>query len=192
MAELDLRKPIYPSAELIKNNQELWRPIPGWDGYQVSTHGRIMSFWELVGRPPQDGGGSVSRIGATGRLRALQPDDDGRQYVTIRNGRRRKNATVCSLVLIAFVGPRPKGMEACHADDDPSNNRLSNLRWDTRRGNLLDRYRESGRVLTPVQVIEIKSKIAAGITPKDIAAEYGVTTTLVRRIKRGLCWSHVG
>ena len=32
-------------------------------------------------------------------------------------------------------------MEACHANDDPSDNRLENLRWDTRSENLYDRVR---------------------------------------------------
>jgi hypothetical protein len=45
------------------------------------------------------------------------------------------------LVLEAFVGPRPAGMEGCHWDDDPTNNHLSNLRWDTRSANARDAVR---------------------------------------------------
>lgn len=42
-------------------------------------------------------------------------------------------------VLETFVGPRPEGMQACHGDGDPANNRLSNLRWDTCSNNNLDK-----------------------------------------------------
>jgi hypothetical protein len=45
------------------------------------------------------------------------------------------------LVLLAFVGPCPKGMEACHWDDNPGNNHLSNLRWDTSLANKRDMAR---------------------------------------------------
>lgn len=45
------------------------------------------------------------------------------------------------LVLEAFIGPCPPGMQACHWDDDPSNNALSNLRWGTPSDNGHDRTR---------------------------------------------------
>ena len=44
-------------------------------------------------------------------------------------------------LLEAFVGPCPSGQEACHANDDPRDNRLENLRWDTRSANALDSVR---------------------------------------------------
>lgn len=45
------------------------------------------------------------------------------------------------LVLTAFVGPCPEGMEGCHEDGDPSNNRATNLRWDTHKNNQLDMHK---------------------------------------------------
>lgn len=48
---------------------------------------------------------------------------------------------VHTLVLEAFVGPRPPGMFACHENDIPSDNRVENLRWDTPRANRLDSVR---------------------------------------------------
>lgn len=44
-------------------------------------------------------------------------------------------------MLTAFVGPCPDGMEGCHNDGDPHNNRLDNLRWDTRANNARDAIR---------------------------------------------------
>jgi hypothetical protein len=45
------------------------------------------------------------------------------------------------LALEAFVGPRPDGFVGCHNDDDPLNNHISNLRWDTYSGNNRDLVR---------------------------------------------------
>lgn len=42
------------------------------------------------------------------------------------------------MVLEAFLGPRPKGMVACHIDGDIDNNSITNLRWDTQASNIRD------------------------------------------------------
>lgn len=49
------------------------------------------------------------------------------------------------LVLEAFFGPCPPGMQACHYDDVGSNNNLANLRWDTQSANTFDSYRNGLR-----------------------------------------------
>lgn len=59
-----------------------------------------------------------------------------------RNGKSVKKL-VHRLVLEAFTGPCPDGMEGCHNDGDRANSRLVNLRWDDRSGNNLDK-REHG------------------------------------------------
>jgi hypothetical protein len=61
---------------------------------------------------------------------------------------------VHQLVLEAFVGPRPRGMESCHNNGNQTDNRLVNLRWDTKSENNLDRVRhgthsESSKKLCP-------------------------------------------
>lgn len=42
-------------------------------------------------------------------------------------------------VLLAFIGPCLDGMECCHNNGDPLDNRLENLRWDTRQANTIDK-----------------------------------------------------
>lgn len=49
--------------------------------------------------------------------------------------------TVQSLVLEAFVGPRPEGLLALHRNDDCRDNRVENLYWGTRTDNQHDRVR---------------------------------------------------
>ena len=59
----------------------------------------------------------------------------GHIVVTLHDGPRRKRTLLHRVVLETFVGPCPDGMEGGHYDGDPGNNRLENLRWDTRRVN---------------------------------------------------------
>jgi hypothetical protein len=43
------------------------------------------------------------------------------------------------LVLEAFVSKRPEGMQVCHNNGIPDDNRLENLRWDLPKNNVSDR-----------------------------------------------------
>lgn len=68
----------------------------------------------------------------------LRPAPGANGHMQVSLSRPHKVVYVHRLVLIAFVGPPPDGMEVCHNDGDPTNNVLSNLRWDTRTGNMRD------------------------------------------------------
>lgn len=111
---------------------EEWRPIPGYEGiYEVSNLGRVRALARLDAR-----GRSRSE-----RIRALVRQPSGHLTVALRRNGARTTAQVHRLVLEAFVGPCPRGMEACHGNDVPDDNRLANLRWDTRAANQLDSVR---------------------------------------------------
>lgn len=55
--------------------------------------------------------------------------------------KKRRDFKVHRLVMEAFVGPCPEGLEVLHWDDNPANNHLSNLRYGTRSENVKDRVR---------------------------------------------------
>jgi hypothetical protein len=103
---------------------ERWLPIPGFEGlYVVSDLGRVASLRRrLVMTPGEVAYGYAMGINLT------------------KNGRTVTH-NVHKLVMLAFVGPRPKGMQICHNDGDPKNNALSNLRYDTPQGNAEDSKR---------------------------------------------------
>jgi hypothetical protein len=52
------------------------------------------------------------------------------QLSLVKSGEQR-TFQVHILVLTAFVGPRPDGMQGCHGPAGQADNRIANLRWDT-------------------------------------------------------------
>jgi hypothetical protein len=117
---------------------EEWRTIPGHEGfYEVSDHGRLRGvdrhvevFDRRCTKP--------RRFFRPGKL--LKPTLTKSGHLDARLGLRARGL-VHNLVLEAFVGPCPEGMEACHLNDVPDDNRLANLRWGTRSDNMRDRVR---------------------------------------------------
>lgn len=108
-------------AALPSSTNESWRAISGWETfYEVSDRGNVISL-------------------RSGELLTPQTGSKGHQYVRLSTPKADK--LVHRLVLEAFVGPCPNGHECCHGDGDPSNNSLSNLRWDTSSANHYDMVR---------------------------------------------------
>lgn len=115
---------------------ETWKPVPTWESlYEVSDLGRV----RVLDRTVNSRWGS--RRVVPGRVLRPEVTHQNRERVTLHDGDRNERFSVHRLVLAAFVGPCPDGMEACHDDDNPRNNRLSNLRWDTKSANHRDKVR---------------------------------------------------
>lgn len=115
------------------------------------------------------------------------------------DGKRRKKL-LGSLVLTAFVGPCPDGMECCHNDGNPDNNRLENLRWDTHLGNMADRERHGtnyhgerkhGSKLTDDDIRRIFALKLDGLTNDEIGARLSVNGATVSRILTRQNWAHL-
>jgi hypothetical protein len=120
---------------------EEWRAVPGYEGlYEVSNKGRVRSLGRSISFYSVRWKGIVRRDVAP-RLLKLWTMHTGHQMTTLSRDGVSIRPKVHRLVLEAFVGPCPDGMEACHYDDEPANNVLENLRWDTRSANISDRYR---------------------------------------------------
>ena len=104
---------------------EIWKDIPEYEGfYQVSNMGQVKSFIRR----------SLSKI--------LKPFPTSKGYMGVELYG--KWYAVHRLVLIAFVGTCPEGMECLHSNDIKSDNRIENLKWGTRSQNQLDRYNRRG------------------------------------------------
>jgi hypothetical protein len=114
--------------------KEKWLPVVGWeDYYEVSDRGRVRS---LPRRVPLRADLTMS---VRGRLLSGSVTMFGYHAVTLCRDGVRSHQRTHRLVLEAFVGPCPDGMEGCHNDGDKLNNSLGNLRWDTRSANMYDR-----------------------------------------------------
>lgn len=125
---------------------------------------------------------------------------DGRGHVNLNNGFRPKSVSVCRLVIETFKGPCPAGMECCHNDGNPRNNKIDNLRWDTRLENVHDMIRHgtnpkgeshSHAKLTESQVLEIRKMIKSGMTLISIAKIFNISWQSVSGIKYWRRWKHL-
>lgn len=160
----------------------------GFPGYRVGDDG---SVWTQR----RTGGGMRTT------WRELTPDKGryGHRRVLLMPGRKR--FLVHHLVLTAFVGPCPDGMECRHFPDrNPANNRLENLQWGTRTENQRDRCQHGtdnrgtgnpSSKLTPDAVHAIRNKRKSGATLNAIASEFGVTLQTIHAITTGKTWGHI-
>lgn len=119
-------------------SQVEYREVLGFPGYYVGNDGSVWSA-------KLKGGNDRTANRLTDRWSQLSTHRNRRGYVLVNLTKDGRNYArfVHRLVLEAFVGLRPYGMEACHYPDaNKANNRLSNLRWDTHQENIRDDYRD--------------------------------------------------
>lgn len=171
-----------------------WRQL-GWiDGYRFGSDGRIQSCRKMC----RWGGYTDEWRDVCFRK---QPDTGHLSIRITVEGKKRKYF-VHRLILEAFRGPCPEGMEALHWDDNPENNRIDNLRWGTHKENCEDKRRNGNlRVgkgsrhhlskLTEEMIPMIRVLGNAGMKHGDIAARYGVTRPAISYALRGETWKHV-
>lgn len=174
--------------------EEEWRAVIGFEGlYEVSNIGRVRG----IDRVLSDGRRWKGKILAQKR--------------DVRSGKNHKSVRLCCgnihlfrgvhvLMLEAFVGPCPEGMQGAHNDGVADNNVLDNLRWDTPKGNAADRVRHGtqqygekvhGAKLTSEQISAILRMRASGMIYDDIGREFGVTGANICYIVLGQTWSHL-
>ncbi len=98
---------------------ENWKPVQGYEGlYEVSDQGRVRN---------NKGHILKDRYKTPMRYRCVVL--------------RKKEKKVASLVLEAFVSPRPHKMVVRHMNGNAQDDRLCNLTWGTQSDNILDKIR---------------------------------------------------
>lgn len=169
----------------------------GFPGYRVGDDGSVWSAWKRGGK----GRGSVS-LGVVWKILSPKTDSNGRHNYTLCCPSH-KDVRPQVLVLLAFVGPCPEGMEGCHWDGNPANNNVWNLRWATHKDNMKDRTRHGrtyqgtahhSAVLNPDLVRSIRTDAEQDQTRgrfARIGKKYGVTKGLIRLIVLRKIWKSV-
>lgn len=178
-------------------SQETWKPIPGYGGhYEASDRGRVRVMDRVIVRRQTNGQDVEHHY----KGKVLAPTRSGRGHLQVKIGQGGKEYTVRvhRLVLFAFVGPCPEGMECCHYNGIHADNRLENLRWDTRAANSADRVRHGaaptgerhGRAyLTAETVRSIRGE--SGLSARAIGKKYGIDSKHAYDILRRKIWRSV-
>lgn len=173
-----------------------WRPVVGFEEiYEVSSEGRIRSLDRLVTQ--ENRGGPCHQMVRGKEIRNAV----SRGYVVVnlwKNGRPVKRG-VHRVMLEAFVGPCPDGMEACHNDGQRSNNVISNLRYGTPMENGHDKVVHghsrpgSQSYLSKLDertVLEIRES-ASELTRNQLSAKFDVPIANLGYILRRQTWRHI-
>jgi len=158
---------------------EQWVNVVGFESiYEVSNHGNIRSV-------------------KSGQLKKITEDKKtNRPFLNLWKNNKQTVVRVHKLVLEAFVGKCPEGLECCHNDGNSFNNHIDNLRWDTHKSNIHDRIKHntSNRgercgtaklTLEQVRAIRKDDRLQ-----RLIAKDFGIVESMVSRIKNGVRWQH--
>ena len=163
-------------------NKEL-RSIPGFDGYLADSDGHIWSTRR-------------GRWGTGPKMLQLAESfcKNGYSRVNVNNGKKKCSQLTGKLVALAFHGPCPEGLEVSHQDNDPSNNRPSNLLYETHLDNMRRQVDAGTRIysihhtncpLTKQQVKAIRERRAQGEKLLPLAKEFGVSISTISNIALG-------
>lgn len=154
--------------------------LVNYPGYRVGSDGTVWSC--LVSRPASNS--RVYNYSRWKELKQMYQEKSGKYYAVIsRVNGKRANKYVHSLILEGFVGPRPPGLEGCHENGVGTDNRIGNLRWGTSQSNKNDMIRHGTSTrgeknpkakLNWSAVMEIRSLVASGLKPTEIAKKYGI------------------
>lgn len=182
-----------------------YRIVPSCPGYRVGSDGTVWHCFRRV-FPDQilpDGKRKAAYIlGDEWKSVRPWPCKSGHLLVRAIDGTKQGDwRQVHRLVLEAFVGPCPEGMEACHFPDrDPSNNRVENLRWDTRKNNHADKHKHGTALvgvkhsacrLTEAQVRAIRAARAVGNSLAGLSRKYKVSYGCISGIVHTRNWKHL-
>ena len=164
---------------------ERWEWIPGYEGrYFISNYGNVVAAGGMRGSEP---------------YKPMRQNlcSSGYPKVVLRDGGSSKNVMVHRIVAMVFVPNPANKPQVNHIDGNKLNNVYTNLEWVTQSENNLHAINVLGRHGHGVErPVKINSDIAREIYLSDLsnielARMYGISDTMVSRIKNGKAWRSV-
>jgi hypothetical protein len=182
---VDLVKEVIKAGRIAAYNtkHEESKPIVGWDGYFITSYGRVFSDRTNAGKRDLDA------------LHEIKPQygPQGHARVMLQNEGKKCRRLIHRMVLEHFDRLPFDGEQGCHLDGDATNNALWNLKWGTQKDNWDDSKRHGNRrrhsKLSEKQVELIREKLKCCHTYSMLAKEYGVSETQISNINKGLQWA---
>lgn len=185
--------------------EEIWKDIPGYEGfYKISSIGIVIGL-ERYGNMPANNGLKIIK----GRQIKGYICNHGYKEITLsKNGKREKFLLHRLLGMLFFPNPENK-RTINHKDGNKLNNDLKNLEWATDSENLFHAYRlglkkvtedmkekirgenNNKAKLSVKDIIDIRAKLAYGMRQIDIAKFYNITQGTVSDINREKTWMHL-
>jgi hypothetical protein len=168
-------------ADIDTTTQEIWKPIPEFENYEVSSLGCV-------------------RNRKTGRLLKFHINKKGYSQVVVSQNCNLRLFRVHRAVAAAFIGPCPKDLQVNHIDGDKANNRPENLEYVTDKQNkehsvrlgLVGRgKRVASTKLTEQQVKEIRTRWAEGEAQRALARRFNVAQGTIAAIVHRMWWKHI-
>jgi hypothetical protein len=163
--------------------------LPNYPNYGISRCGKVLRIAHgkrLISGVPYE---------------IKQHDSHGYSKVVLYCNGKCINRFVHVLVLEAWVGPRPKGMQASHLDGNRKNNTAENLIWEYPKenharklvhGTALLGSRHWRTKLTEADIPTIRQLLATGkYTFYEIGRMYNIEDSAIRHIAKGNTWQHV-
>lgn len=163
------------------------KTIKGFPDYSITKDGQI---WSNI----------------THRWLSLTISGTGYPTVILYNRelKTKKQFSVHQLVLSAFTGPCPKGMECRHLNSIRKDIRLNNLKWGTRKENHQDAIKlgthqglknrgenHPQAKLNNNDIRRIRKMFHDGIEDLSIGCVFDVSRTIINRIRNRRLWQQV-
>lgn len=160
---------------------EIWKEIESHPDYKISNMGRVSGK----------------------RVNFLKPClFRGYPKVFLQKDGRFSRKTIHSLVLAAFISPRPRGHVSRHKNGIKTDNRAENLEWGTQKQNMQDKYqhgtaflgeRHALAKLKKEDVLEIRrlyKRVSYGKSnARELATRFKVSKENINHIVRRQGWA---